>query len=81
MLSYRLKWNSKLIAATESAYRRRWGWWLCDDQWNGTAEESTWSKQAEAVLKQEMGNVVEIENVTDDEAQGIEMAIRILGWR
>jgi len=32
----------------------------------------------EAALKQETGNVVEIENVMDDRTQGIEMAIRIL---
>lgn len=29
-----------------------------------------WSKQAEAALKQETGNVVEIENVMDGKAQG-----------
>lgn len=33
-------------------------------------EYSLWSKQAEATLKQETGNVVEIENVMDGEAQG-----------
>lgn len=53
-LNVTLLLETQLIAAIESAYRRRWGWWLCDDQWNGTAEVSTMIEVSRSSL--EAGN-------------------------
>lgn len=53
-LNVTLLLETQLVAAIESAYRRRWGWWLCDDQWNGTAEVSTMIEVSRSSL--EAGN-------------------------
>lgn len=82
MSSYQLKRNSKLVAATESAYRRRWGWWLCDDQWNCITEVSTMIEVSRSSL--EAGNGKRGGNWKCDGRRGTgdrEMAIRILRWR